>query len=55
MAEGNGTFLFTLDRLTQPALQSAERRRNMLSAQGLAALNRRLTFAIGQTCENGRD
>jgi len=36
-----------------PALQSAERRRNMLAAQCSAALNRR-TVASGQTGENNR-
>jgi hypothetical protein len=35
-------------------LQSAERRRNMLSAQCSAALNQRQTVAIGQTREKGR-
>jgi hypothetical protein len=34
-----------------PALQSAERRRNMLAAQHPAALNQRQTVAIGQTRE----
>ena len=34
--------------LTQPALQSAERRGNMFSAQFSAALNRRQTAASGQ-------
>jgi hypothetical protein len=37
-----------------PALQSAERRRNILSAQCLAALNQRQTVAIGQTREKSR-
>jgi len=37
-----------------PALQSAERRRNMLAAQCSAALNRRRTVASGQTGEKNR-
>lgn len=40
--------------LTQPALQSAERRRNMFSTQCSAALNQLQTVAIGQTRENSR-
>jgi hypothetical protein len=40
--------------LTQPALQLAERRRNMLSAKCSAALNQRETVAIGQAREKSR-
>jgi hypothetical protein len=36
-------------------LQSAERRRNMLSAQYPAALNQRRTVAIGETREKRQD
>jgi hypothetical protein len=37
------------------ALQSAERKRNMLSAQCSAALNQRQTVAVGQTREKRQD
>jgi hypothetical protein len=37
-----------------PSLQSVERRRNMLSAQCLAALDQPQTVAIGQTYEKSR-
>jgi len=40
--------------LKYPALQSAERRRNMLSAQCSATLNRRHTVASGQTRKKSR-